>query len=245
MLRLREFRLNTLPICGKMLCTLFLICMGIGYVFSQFNLFLSYHKADGRTGLSLKDIILTFYGQPDVLLIEAKLKGTMKKHIDDENNRSNLINWAKRGAIKKEFDNIKGIIIKNCLKCHTAGGEAAFAPFDRLSIVTEIFTKINHGIPISRLITLSHIHMTSIGIIFALTGTIFLFTPINEKLKMVLIVLPFGSLILDIFSWWLTKLTPIFAITVLLGGIMALMAFLMQFVISLKTMWSPARELFK
>lgn len=241
MVRLGEFRLNTLSTSGKLLCTFFLICMGVGYIFSQLNVFFTYNRADGRAGLSLQDIIVTFYGQPDVLLIESKLKGTMREHLDNEDDRNSLINWAKRGARKEKFNEIKGIIIKNCLRCHTAGGESAFAPFDRLSILTEIFTKINYGIPVSRLITLSHIHMISIGVIFALTGTIFLFTPINEKLKIALLIFPFGSLMMDIFSWWLTKLTPVFAITVLVGGILSVIAFLIQFVISLKTMWLSAR----
>ncbi len=212
--------------------------MGIGYVFSQLNLFFSYHKADGRIGLSLQDIVLTFYGQPNVLLIESKLNGTMKKHLDYENDRIKLIDWAKRGARKKDFNNVKDIIIKNCLRCHTAGGEASFAPFDRLLTVTDIFTKINYGIPVSRLVTLSHIHMISIGTIFALTGIIFLFTTINEKLKMTLIILPFGSLMMDIFSWWLAKLTPIFSVTVFIGGVFAAIAFLIQFVISISILWS-------
>ncbi len=237
MFRLREFRLNTLPISGKLLCTLFLVCMGIGYVFCQLNLFFSYNRADGRAGLSLQDIVRTFHGQPDMLLIESQLTGTMKKYLKDERDRNSLINWAKKGARKEKFNDVKGIIIKNCLRCHTAGGKAAFAPFDKLSTIADTFTRINKGVPISRLITLSHIHMISIGTIFALTGAIFLFTPINEKLKIALLIFPFGSLMMDIFSWWLTKLVPIFAITVLVGGIFSVIAFLIQFVISILTMW--------
>ncbi len=235
---LSKFRLNTLPVSGKLLCTLFLVCMGIGYVFSQLNLFFSYHKADGQNGLSLKDVAMTFYGQPDVLLIESKLEGAMAEHLEFRNDREDLVRWAKRGAKKKEFNDVKGIIVKNCIKCHTAGGEAGFAPFDRISTITETFTRTNNGIPVNRLITLSHIHMISIGLIFALTGIIFFFTPINEKLKTALIIYPFGSLMLDIFSWWLTKLTPIFAITVFIGGIFTVIAFLIQFIISLIYIWT-------
>ncbi len=242
MFRLREFRLNSLPISGKLLCTLFLVCMGIGYVFCQLNLYLSYNRADGRMGLSLQDIVITFHGQPDMLLIESKLTGTMKKNLGSERDRNSLINWAKQGARKEKFSDVKGIIIKNCLRCHTAGGESSFAPFDKLSTVADTFTRINKGVPVSRLITLSHIHMISIGMIFALTGAIFLFTPINEKLKIALLIFPFGSLMLDIFSWWLTKLVPIFAITVLVGGIFSVIAFLIQFVISILTMWSGECE---
>jgi hypothetical protein len=216
--------------------------MGIGYVFCQLNLYFSYNRADGRMGLSLQDIVITFHGQPDMLLIESKLTGTMKKNLDSERDRNSLINWAKRGARKEKFNDVKGIIIKNCLRCHTAGGESSFAPFDKLSTVADTFTRINKGVTVSRLITLSHIHMISIGMIFALTGAIFLFTPINEKLKIALLIFPFGSLMMDIFSWWLTKLVPIFAITVLVGGIFSVIAFLIQFVISILTMWSRECE---
>jgi len=66
--------------------------------------------------------------------------------------------------------------------------------------------------------------------------------PINEKLKIALLIFPFGSLMMDIFSWWLTKLVPIFAITVLVGGIFSVIAFLIQFVISILTMWSRECE---
>ena len=242
MIRLREFRLNTLPVNGKWLCTLFLVCMGVGFVFSQLNVFLTYNRADGIVGFSFKDIVLTYYGQPDVLLIESKLNGTMREHLENEYERNSLINWAKGGAKKEKSNEVKSIILKNCLRCHTAGGDAAFAPFDKLSTVSAVFTKINKGISVPRLITLSHIHMISIGVIFALSGIIFLFTPINEKLKMVLLIFPFGSLLMDVFSWWLTKQIPVFAIAVFIGGIFTVIAFFIQFVISLQTMWKSSGE---
>ena len=242
MIRLREFRLNTLPVSGKLLCTLFLICMGVGFAFSQINIFLTYNRADGVAGFSLQDIVLTYYGQPDVLLVESKLNGTMREHLDNEYERNSLINWAKRGAEKEKSNEVKSIILKNCLLCHTAGGDASFAPFDKLSTVSAVFTKINNGISIPRLITLSHIHMISIGVIFALSGMIFLFTPIHERLKMILLIFPFGSLLIDVFSWWLTKQIPVFAIAVFIGGVFTVIAFFIQFVISLQTMWKSSGE---
>ena len=242
MIRLREFRLNTLPVSGKLLCTLFLICMGIGFVFSQLNVFLTYNRADGVAGFSLQDIVLTYYGQPDVLLVESKLNGTMREHLDNEYERNSLINWAKGGAEKEKSNEVKSIILKNCLLCHTSGGDASFAPFDTLSTVSAVFTRINNGMSIPRLITLSHIHTISIGVIFALSGIIFLFTPINEKLKMILLIFPFGSLLMDVFSWWLTKRIPVFAIAVFIGGVFTVIGFFIQFVISLLTMWKSSGE---
>ena len=64
--------------------------------------FLTYNKADGIAGFSLQDIVLTYYGQPDVLLVESKLNGTMREHLDNEYERNSLINWAKGGARKRE-----------------------------------------------------------------------------------------------------------------------------------------------
>jgi hypothetical protein len=84
--------------------------------------------------------------------------------------------------------------------------------------------------------------MISIGVIFALSGIIFLFTPINEKLKIILLIFPFGSLMMDIFSWWLTKLIPVFAIAVFIGGVFTVIGFFIQFVISLLTMWTSSGE---
>ena len=242
MIRLREFRLNTLPVSGKLLCTLFLICMGVGFTFSQLNVFLTYNRADGVAGFSLQDIVLTYYGQPDVLLVESKLNGTMREHLDNEYERNSLINWAKGGAEKEKSNEVKSIILKNCLLCHTSGGDASFAPFDTLSTVSAVFTRINNGMSIPRLITLSHIHTISIGVIFALSGIIFLFTPINEKLKMILLIFPFGSLLMDVFSWWLTKRIPVFAIAVFIGGVFTVIGFFIQFVISLLTMWKSSGE---
>jgi hypothetical protein len=216
--------------------------MGVGFAFSQLNVFLNYNRADGIAGFSLQDIVLTYYGQPDVLLVESKLNGTMREHLDNEYERNSLINWAKGGAEKEKANEAKSIILKNCLRCHTAGGDAEFAPFDTLSTVSAVFTKINNGMSISRLITLSHIHMISIGMIFALSGIIFLFTPINEKLKMILLIFPFGSLLMDVFSWWLTKQIPVFAIAVFIGGVFTVIAFFIQFVISLQTMWRSSGE---
>ena len=242
MVRLREFRLNRLSTSGKLLCTLFLVCMGVGFVFSQLNVFLTYNRADGKSGFSLQDIVLTYYGQPDVLLIESKLNGTMREHLENEYERNSLINWAKRGAEKEKSNEVKSIILKNCLLCHTSGGDASFAPFDTLSTVSAIFTRINNGISTSRLITLSHIHMISIGMIFALSGIVFLFTSINEKLKMILLVFPFASLLMDVFSWWLTKRIPVFAIAVFIGGVFTVIGFFIQSVISLLTMWTFSEE---
>ena len=84
MVRLREFRLNTLSTSGKLLCTFFLICMGVGFVFSQLNVFLHTAGLTEEAGFSLQDIVLTYYGQPDVLLIESKLNGTMRKNLENE-----------------------------------------------------------------------------------------------------------------------------------------------------------------
>ncbi len=240
MVRLREFRLNRLPVSGRLLCTFFLVCMGIGFVFSQLNVFFTYSRADGIAAFSLQDIVLTYYGQPDVLLVESKLNGTMREHLENEYERNSLIHWAKGGAEKEKSNEVKSIILKNCLLCHTAGGDAAFAPFDKLSTVSDIFTRINNGMSTHRLITLSHIHMISIGVVLALSGIIFLFTPINEKLKMILLIFPFGSLLMDVFSWWLTKRIPVFAITVFIGGVFMVIGFFIQSVISLLTMWTPS-----
>jgi hypothetical protein len=50
-------------------------------------------------------------------------------------------------------------------------------------------------------------------------------------------------LLLDIASWWLTKLNPHFALLVVLGGAGLAMAFVFMWIVSMYEMWLLPRRL--
>ena len=56
-------KLRDLPPAGKIIISLFLIAAGTSYIFGFLNIFFTYSDVDGRPGMSLGDISLSFYGE--------------------------------------------------------------------------------------------------------------------------------------------------------------------------------------
>ncbi|MDE2309214.1 MAG: elongation factor-1 alpha, partial [Betaproteobacteria bacterium] len=79
--------------------------------------------------------------------------------------------------------------------------------------------KIDEGASIQHLTRVSHIHLFGISFIFFFVGFIFSFAVgVPKWLKISAIAIPFGFLIIDVLSWWLTKWNPSFAWLTLIGG---------------------------
>ena len=69
------------------------------------------------------------------------------------------------------------------------------------------------GPSVSQLARVSHIHLFGISIIFLLTGAIFSLSRTPIWLRVVLVVLPSVTIVMDIGSWWATEyFSPIFRI---------------------------------
>ena len=78
----------------------------------------------------------------------------------------------------------------------------------------------SEGASFTSLTRISHIHLFGISFIFFFIGFIFSFAVgVPKKLKIIAIAFPFAFLIIDILSWWLTKLAPGFAFLTIVGGI--------------------------
>ena len=61
----------------------------------------------------------------------------------------------------------------------------------------------------------------------------------KHTLKILLIGSPFGFLILDVASWWLTKYWPDFAMLIIMSGIGYGIAAFIMISVSLAQMWFP------
>jgi len=69
-------------------------------------------------------------------------------------------------------------------------------------------------------------------------GAIFVFVVgIPEWIKATLVVIPFTFLIIDVISWWLTKLNPEFAWITIIGGYGYSLASAAMLFISLYQIW--------
>jgi hypothetical protein len=199
---------------------------------------LTHGMADGKFGLSVDDIIYSYHGNhdgPNASKLEAKLFGSMKDNAPPEV-RMALTKWADAGAPQSEWEsNIKPLVDQYCGPCHA--NMPGLANITDKAVMDQM-TKRDEGSSISTLTRVSHIHLFGIAFIFFFVGWIFTYASGFKSLtKAILIFTPFGFLIVDIASWWLTKMNPNFAWLVIIGGFTYSLAASIMIFASLYQMW--------
>ncbi|MGZ5008292.1 MAG: hypothetical protein ACXWFI_11715 [Methylobacter sp.] len=222
----------------KVLFTGYLCTVGIGYLFALIQILFTHGMADGKFGLSVDDIVYSYYGNRSGTVLEQKLNGSMKDKAPEQE-RFKIMEWVRDGADVYEYkdDGIDKIIESRCVMCHNesaAGGLPDFTKFEQLKALTAQDT----GATFSSLIRVSHIHLFGISFIFMFVGLIFSFaeTPTTQY-KCIAIGMPYVFLIADILSWWLTKIHPMFAWLVILAGMGMAVSFLFMWATSILEMW--------
>jgi hypothetical protein len=209
--------LPNMPAPIKALFAGYLLVIGVGLCMAGLQIMLTHGMADGKLGLSVDDIVYSYYGNRSGSTLESKLNGSMKDKAPAEI-RLDIIKWAQEGAPEAQWEpHFKGVFAQNCVMCHsTVPGIPDFTKFEEVKKVAAI----SEGASIQSLTRVSHIHLFGIAFIFFFVGFIFSFAVnVPKTLKILAIAFPFGFLILDVLSWWLTKLAPGFAWLTIIGGI--------------------------
>ena len=221
----------------KVLFTGYLITVGIGYMFALIQILLTHGMADGKFGLSVDDIVYSYYGNRSGTVLEQQLNGAMKQNATDEQ-RFDIVQWVRDGADINDYkaDGIEKIIQERCVMCHNkeASGIPNFNDFAQLKALTTQ----DEGATLASLTRGSHIHMFGISFIFMFVGIIFSFAETTSiKYKCIAVGMPYAFLIADILSWWLTKFFPMFAWLVIFAGMGMAVSFMFMWVTSILEMW--------
>jgi hypothetical protein len=222
----------------KVLFTGYLCTVGIGYLFALVQILFTHGMADGKFGLSIDDIVYSYYGNRSGTVLEQKLNGSMKDNASEQE-RFEIMKWVRDGAELSEYKSsgVKKIIETRCVTCHNkgaVGGIPDFTEFEALKAVTAQ----DEGATFASLTRVSHIHLFGISFIFMFVGIIFSFSETTTtKYKCIAIGMPYAFLVADILSWWLTKIHPMFAWLVILAGTGMGASFMYMWVISILEMW--------
>lgn len=230
------FHYSEFPLSMRTLFTGTLIVLGIGYLFAMIQIYSAHAGRDGEPGLSVEDIRIAYSGSKEATKLEGALMGPMSGMLP-LNERGDIVGWVRRGLDEKEYEErIKPIIDKRCLACHD--GSNPHIPnlngYDEVSQEAQIDT----GMDIFTLVRVSHIHMFGLTFIFFIMGLIFshaFFRPV--WVKSVVIAAPFLAIVLDIASWYLTKLYPALAWVVIASGGLMGMSFAFQWIVSMYQIW--------
>jgi hypothetical protein len=221
----------------KVLFTGYLCTVGIGYLFALIQILFTHGMADGKFGLSVDDIVYSYYGNRSGTTLETKLNGSMEDKAPDKE-RFDIMQWARDGADFDEYKEkgIEKIIETRCVMCHNdqASGIPDFTKFENLKELA----KQDEGATFQSLTRVSHIHLFGISFIFMFVGIIFSFAETPPVLyKCIAIGMPYTFLIADIMSWWLTKIHPMFAWLVIFAGMGMGVSFMFMWVTSILEMW--------
>lgn len=228
-----------LPMSQKMVYSLTLVVLAVGYTFAMLQIFFSHAGRDGDAMLSAEDLRIAYSGADGDTRLEAALKGPMQAMLPAEE-RQTLMNWAATDKSKATFDQkVQTIVNTRCLACHS-GSNPHIPKLTNFEEVSKLVEK-DTGMTIPTLVRVSHIHTFGLTFIFFIVSSIFVHAYVRPLwMKCVLIAIPFLSILLDIGSWYLTKLVPGFAWVVIGSGALMGTSFATQVLMSLYQMWMPA-----
>lgn len=233
----RDFSsLKNLDVPVKVLFTGYLTTVAVGYLFALIQILFTHGMADGKFGLSIDDIVYSYYGNRSGSTLEVKLNGSMKDNASEQE-RFLIMQWVRDGADHDDYvDNgVEKIIQERCAMCHNK--DASIPDFTDFAVLKEL-AREDTGATFSSLTRVSHIHLFGISFIFMFVGLIFSFSETSTlKYKSIAIGMPYVFLLVDILSWWLTKLNPMFAWLVILAGAGMAISFAFMWIVSVAEMW--------
>ncbi len=225
-----------LPLSQRMVYTMTLLTLGVGYLFAMIQIFETHTGLDGKPGLTVDDLRIAYSGRKGSTILETALNGPMQGMLPAQE-RQVILTWAATDGSQAGWQQmVKPIMDNRCIACHN-GSDPHRPNFTTWDGVSQVVAK-DTGMSMATLVRVSHIHLFGLTFIFFIVSSIFVHAFIRPLwIKCVVIVLPFLTIIMDIASWYLTKFLPGFAWMVIISGALMGLSFATQWITSIYQMW--------
>lgn len=232
----RFSRFKDISISERILNTVFLLTIGLGYLAALANMYYTHQGFDGKAGLSVEDVVISYYGSTNQTRLGTAVKGIMASNLKIKSDQDVILRWIQSGASEESYnENIAPILNRDCIMCHTPAINPSLPNLTNYEGVSEVAK--SGGATIPTLIRVSHIHLFGIAFILFFIGKIFLLCEMNVYLKRIAMVVPFAAMLLDVLSWFITKTIPEFAYVVIASGALMGISMGMQILLSIYQMW--------
>ena len=160
----------------------------------------------------------------------------MEQYLSNQEEKILIKEWISQGRAEQGYQEIQYIFDENCVRCH---------PYDErpdypLETYDQVYASAepDMGPSIGRLARFTHYHAFGFSIFSFLLSMVFLLTSFRPAIRLFGAVLPFVAMFIDITSWWLTRLiSPIFAYTVYLGGMLMAVSLAIIIIGSIYDIW--------
>jgi hypothetical protein len=239
--RRRYVRFKDISISERILNTVFLLTIGLGYIAALANMYYTHQGLDGKAGLSVEDVVISYHGSSTETRLGTAIKGIMEPNLKFKGDQEVILQWIQRGAEESEYnDKIAPIFNRDCVLCHTPSINPSLPDLTHYATVSEVAHAGGASIP--TLVRVSHIHLFGIAFILFFIGKIFLLCDLNIYIKRVTVIIPFAAMLLDVVSWFITKSTPSFAYVVVYSGALMGISMSLQILLSIYQMWFYSKE---
>jgi hypothetical protein len=232
---------SELPLSQRVLYTATLLVLGLGYMFALLYVF---HTYAGRAGgsrwmLSYNDLVMAYSGTGKGSRLESALRGPMSTMLPPDDAQA-VILWAREGASRAQYEKeVKPLIEQRCLSCHDGSNPhiPKLASYEDVQKVTAQDT----GADIFTLVRVSHIHLFGLTFIFFIMGFIYSHAYVRPVwFKCTVIAAPFAAVVLDVSSWYFTKLYHPFAWIVMIAGALMAASFAVMWLTVMYQLWFAA-----
>lgn len=236
----RYTRFSDISVSERILNTVFLLTIGLGYIMALINMYYTHQGRDGKPGLSIQDIVIMYHGSNDQTRLGTAINGIMLPNLKYKGDKEVILKWIHDGAEETGYKNdIAPILDRDCVHCHSPSINPSLPDLSNYAGVSEVAHSGGATLPV--LVRVSHIHLFGIAFILFFIGKIFLLCDINIYVKRVAVVIPFAAMLLDVMSWFITKSLSGFAYVVVLSGALMGLSMGVQILLSIYQMWFHAR----
>jgi hypothetical protein len=232
----RYTRFRDISISERILNTVFLLTIGLGYLAALANLYYTHQGRDGKAGLSIDDVTIYYHGSTEQTRLGNAITGIMEPNLRHKSDKEVILDWIQDGAEKAGYEEkIAPILNRDCVICHSPSINPTLPDLTDYTGVSEVARA--GGATIPALIRVSHIHLFGIAFILFFIGKIFILCDINIYVKRVAVIIPFAAMLLDVLSWFITKSIPTFSYVVVASGALMGLSMGLQILLSIYQMW--------
>ena len=229
-------RFKDISVSERILNTVFLLTIGLGYIVALINLYYTHQGHDGKPGLSIEDVMINYHGSGTQTRLGSAINGAMEPNLKYKSDKDVILRLIHNGADEPEYlEKVAPILNRDCIICHSPAINPSLPDLTNYTGASEVAHK--GGVTLPTLIRVSHIHLFGIAFILFFIGKIFLLCDINIHFKRIAVVIPFAAMLLDVLSWFITKSIPTFAYVVVFSGTLMGVSMGLQIVLSVYQMW--------
>ena len=241
MVKERYTRFKDISVSERILNTVFLLTIGLGYIAALANLYYTHQGRDSKAGLSIDDVIVYYHGSKLQTRLGTAITGIMEPNLTIKSDKDVILKWIQTGADEPEYkEKIAPILNRDCVTCHSPSVNPSLPDLNNYAGVSQVAHA--GGATTASLIRVSHIHLFGIAFILFFVGKIFLLCDINVYVKRIAVVIPFAAMLLDTLSWFITQSIPEFAYVVVVSGALMGISMGLQVLVSVYQMWFFSKD---